>query len=112
MALRTECGQPLPLASLFLHVIVKDYVPDGLSELAEALANPIKYQSEVEKREKQLSVLTDCLDVPTEELDVRFEALRNRCPLTHRHTNNRVLTFSRKSRKSVVKEQVLLSHHL
>ncbi|XP_076296651.1 phospholipase C at 21C isoform X1 [Lasioglossum baleicum] len=59
VALRTECGQPLPLASLFLHVIVKDYVPDGLSELAEALANPIKYQSEVEKREKQLSVLTD-----------------------------------------------------
>ncbi|XP_012152849.1 phospholipase C at 21C isoform X2 [Megachile rotundata] len=69
VALRTECGQPLPLASLFLHVIVKDYVPDGLSELAEALANPIKYQSEVEKREKQLSVLTDCLEAPSEEVD-------------------------------------------
>ncbi|XP_076239602.1 phospholipase C at 21C isoform X1 [Calliopsis andreniformis] len=69
VALRTECGQPLPLASLFLHVIVKDYVPDGLSELAEALANPIKYQSEVEKREKQLSVLTDCLEDPSEEVD-------------------------------------------
>ncbi|XP_032681763.1 1-phosphatidylinositol 4,5-bisphosphate phosphodiesterase classes I and II isoform X3 [Odontomachus brunneus] len=67
VALRTECGQPLPLASLFLHVIVKDYVPDGLSELAEALANPIKYQSEVEKRAQQLSVLTDCLEAPSEE---------------------------------------------
>ncbi|XP_011165948.1 1-phosphatidylinositol 4,5-bisphosphate phosphodiesterase classes I and II isoform X1 [Solenopsis invicta] len=66
VALRTECGQPLPLASLFLHVIVKDYVPDGLSELAEALANPIKYQSEVEKRENQLLVLTDYLDEPEE----------------------------------------------
>ncbi|XP_011066449.1 PREDICTED: 1-phosphatidylinositol 4,5-bisphosphate phosphodiesterase classes I and II isoform X3 [Acromyrmex echinatior] len=66
VALRTECGQPLPLASLFLHVIVKDYVPDGLSELAEALANPIKYQSEVEKRENQLSVLTDSLEEPEE----------------------------------------------
>ncbi|XP_078036358.1 phospholipase C at 21C isoform X2 [Augochlora pura] len=64
VALRTECGQPLPLASLFLHVIVKDYVPHGLSELAEALANPIKYQSEVEKREKQLSVLTDGSEDP------------------------------------------------
>ncbi|KAG5321446.1 PIP1 phosphodiesterase, partial [Pseudoatta argentina] len=64
VALRTECGQPLPLASLFLHVIVKDYVPDGLSELAEALANPIKYQSEVEKRENQLLVLTDYLEEP------------------------------------------------
>ncbi|XP_029160084.1 1-phosphatidylinositol 4,5-bisphosphate phosphodiesterase classes I and II isoform X2 [Nylanderia fulva] len=66
VALRNECGQPLPLASVFLHVIVKDYVPDGLSELAEALANPIKYQSEVEKRENQLLVLTDCLEAPDE----------------------------------------------
>ncbi|CAK9830241.1 1-phosphatidylinositol 4,5-bisphosphate phosphodiesterase classes I and II [Anthophora retusa] len=73
VALRTECGQPLPLASLFLHVIVKDYVPDGLSELAEALANPIKYQSEVEKREKQLSVLTDNLEYLSEEIDDKPE---------------------------------------
>lgn len=66
VALRNECGQPLPLASLFLHVIVKDYVPDGLSDFAEALANPIKYQSELEKREKQLAVLTDDMEEPTE----------------------------------------------
>jgi len=76
VALRTECGQPLPLASLFLYVIVKDYVPDGLSELAEALANPIKYQSEVEKRENQLLVLTDCLETP-EEFEVRSKMLIN-----------------------------------
>ncbi|XP_016837746.1 1-phosphatidylinositol 4,5-bisphosphate phosphodiesterase classes I and II isoform X1 [Nasonia vitripennis] len=66
VALRTECGQPLPLASLFLHVIVKDYVPDGLSDFAEALANPIKYQSAIEKREKQLAALTDDLEEPPE----------------------------------------------
>jgi len=53
---------------------VKDYVPDGLSELAEALANPIKYQSEVEKRENQLLVLTDCLEEP-EEIEVRSKML-------------------------------------
>lgn len=64
VALRTECGQSLPLASLFLHVIVKDYVPDGLSELAEALANPIKYQNEMEKRGMQLAVLTDGSEEP------------------------------------------------
>ncbi|XP_012521905.1 1-phosphatidylinositol 4,5-bisphosphate phosphodiesterase classes I and II isoform X3 [Monomorium pharaonis] len=68
VALRTECGQPLPLASLFLHVVVKDYVPDGLSELAEALANPIKYQNEIEKRANQLLVLTDCLE-ESEEIE-------------------------------------------
>lgn len=69
VALRTECGQPLALATLFLHIIVKDYVPDGLSELAEALANPIKYQSEVEKRENQLLVFTDCLEESNEVED-------------------------------------------
>lgn len=57
--LRTELGQPLPLATLFLLVVVKDYVPDGLSDFAEALANPIKYQNELEKRAQQLAVLTD-----------------------------------------------------
>lgn len=48
---------------------MKDYVPDGLSELAEALANPIKYQNEIEKRANQLKVLTDCLEAP-EEIEV------------------------------------------
>ncbi|XP_053612569.1 1-phosphatidylinositol 4,5-bisphosphate phosphodiesterase classes I and II [Plodia interpunctella] len=61
--LRTELGLPLP-ASLLLLVVVKDYVPDTLSELAEALANPIKYQSEQDKREHQLAVLTEDTDVP------------------------------------------------
>ncbi|VVC89976.1 unnamed protein product, partial [Leptidea sinapis] len=58
VGLRTELGLPLP-ATLLLHIRVTDYVPDKLSELAEALANPIKYQNEMEKRTYQLSVLTD-----------------------------------------------------
>ncbi|ODN05604.1 1-phosphatidylinositol 4,5-bisphosphate phosphodiesterase beta-1, partial [Orchesella cincta] len=57
--LRNESGQPLNLPCLFLNIAVKDYVPDGLSELAEALANPIKYQNELDKRAKQLSVFQD-----------------------------------------------------
>ncbi|CAL8090516.1 unnamed protein product [Orchesella dallaii] len=57
--LRNESGQPLNLPTLFLNIAVKDYVPDGLSELAEALANPIKYQNELDKRAKQLSVFQD-----------------------------------------------------
>ncbi|XP_050673811.1 1-phosphatidylinositol 4,5-bisphosphate phosphodiesterase classes I and II isoform X2 [Leptidea sinapis] len=58
VGLRTELGLPLA-ATLLLHIKVTDYVPDKLSELAEALANPIKYQNEMEKRTYQLSVLTD-----------------------------------------------------
>lgn len=63
MGLRTECGQPLPLATLFLHIVVKDYVPEGFSDFAEALANPIKYQSELDKRAQQLAVLTEDTDI-------------------------------------------------
>ncbi|XP_026732316.1 1-phosphatidylinositol 4,5-bisphosphate phosphodiesterase classes I and II [Trichoplusia ni] len=70
--LRTELGLPLP-ASLLLLVVVKDYVPDRLSELAEALANPIKYQSELDKREHQLAKLTEDTDVPSEARPERPE---------------------------------------
>ncbi|XP_035778864.1 1-phosphatidylinositol 4,5-bisphosphate phosphodiesterase classes I and II-like isoform X2 [Anopheles albimanus] len=66
LTLRTEVGQPIPLATLFLCIVVKDYVPDGLSDFAEALANPIKYQSEQEKRSKQLAVLQEDTE-PSEE---------------------------------------------
>lgn len=59
VGLRNESGQSLPLATLFLEVVVKDYVPDDFAALAEALANPIKYQSDKEKRAKQLAVLVD-----------------------------------------------------
>ncbi|XP_065085060.1 1-phosphatidylinositol 4,5-bisphosphate phosphodiesterase classes I and II isoform X2 [Ochlerotatus camptorhynchus] len=68
VTLRTEVGQPITLATLFLSIVVKDYVPDGLSELAEALANPIKYQSELEKRSEQLAVLQEDME-PEEEED-------------------------------------------
>ncbi|KAG1700087.1 1-phosphatidylinositol 4,5-bisphosphate phosphodiesterase classes I and II [Nymphon striatum] len=57
--LKQETGQPLMLATLFVHIVAKDYVPDGLSELADALANPIEYQSKVEKHAQQLCALTD-----------------------------------------------------
>ena len=59
IALRNESGQPQGLATLFVRLRVSDYVPDTLSDFAEALANPIKYQSDLEKRELQLRVLTD-----------------------------------------------------
>lgn len=66
LTLRNELGQPVPLCTLFLCIIVKDYVPDGLSDFAEALANPIKYQSDLEKRSQQLAVLQEDME-PTEE---------------------------------------------
>lgn len=66
LTLRNELGQPIPLATLFLCIVVKDYVPDGLSDFAEALANPIKYQSDLEKRSQQLAVLQEDME-PSED---------------------------------------------
>lgn len=75
ISLRNESGQPLLLQTLFVHVTVKDYVPDGLSELADALANPIKYQSRIEKHATQLRALTD------DDLDEAAPASESRSPL-------------------------------
>lgn len=75
LTLRNELGQPIPLATLFLCIVVKDYVPDGLSDFAEALANPIKYQSDLEKRSQQLAVLQEDME-PIE--DVRAEDCKRR----------------------------------
>nr|XP_037275128.1 1-phosphatidylinositol 4,5-bisphosphate phosphodiesterase classes I and II-like [Rhipicephalus microplus] len=74
ISLRNESGQPLLLQTLFVHVTVKDYVPDGLSELADALANPIKYQSRIEKHATQLRALTD------DDLDEGAPASESRSP--------------------------------
>lgn len=48
-------------------------MPDGLSDFAEALANPIKYQSELEKRSEQLAVLL------SEDVDTTDEDANNSC---------------------------------
>ena len=59
IGLRNEIGQRLLLPMVFVHITVQDYVPDRFTDLAEALADPIRYQSEQEKRDIQLRVLTD-----------------------------------------------------
>ena len=59
IGLRNEIGQRLLLPMVFVHIAVQDYVPDRFTDLAEALADPIRYQSEQEKRDVQLRVLTD-----------------------------------------------------
>ena len=48
-------------------------MPHGLIDFAEALANPIKYLSELDKRAKQLEVFDD-----DEDTEVRWSV-----PFTH-----------------------------
>uniref|UniRef100_A0A8C4WXQ8 1-phosphatidylinositol 4,5-bisphosphate phosphodiesterase n=1 Tax=Eptatretus burgeri TaxID=7764 RepID=A0A8C4WXQ8_EPTBU len=57
ICLRNESNQPLLLSSLFVYIVVKDYVPDAFADLTEALANPIRYVSLMEQREQQLAAL-------------------------------------------------------
>ncbi|XP_045109781.1 1-phosphatidylinositol 4,5-bisphosphate phosphodiesterase classes I and II-like isoform X4 [Portunus trituberculatus] len=66
ITLRNEASQPLGISTLFLYVKVGDYVPRSLIDLAEALANPIKYVSEMDKRAKQLEVFDDDEDTERE----------------------------------------------
>uniref|UniRef100_K1PTG0 1-phosphatidylinositol-4,5-bisphosphate phosphodiesterase beta-4 n=1 Tax=Magallana gigas TaxID=29159 RepID=K1PTG0_MAGGI len=57
--LRNECNLPLLMPTVFVHISVKDYVPDDMSVYIEALINPIAYLSEQEKHSQQLAVLED-----------------------------------------------------
>uniref|UniRef100_A0A3P9J6Z3 1-phosphatidylinositol 4,5-bisphosphate phosphodiesterase n=1 Tax=Oryzias latipes TaxID=8090 RepID=A0A3P9J6Z3_ORYLA len=57
--LKNELSQPLLLPSLLIYIEVQDYVPNEHQEYADALTDPIKYISQLAKREKQLASLID-----------------------------------------------------
>ncbi|CAG2162362.1 unnamed protein product, partial [Oppiella nova] len=111
ISLRNESGQPLSMPTLFVHITVKDYVPDGLSELADALANPIAYQSMVEKHAKQLLALTDELDdmsITSTKSDTSCKVTVNVSPehqmLSRKYTSDEEKNPINKSSVSAVKE--------
>ncbi|XP_022090610.1 1-phosphatidylinositol 4,5-bisphosphate phosphodiesterase beta-1-like isoform X14 [Acanthaster planci] len=54
-----ESNQPLMLPTLFLNIKVRDYVPERMTNFADALANPIAYLSKEEKRAAQLKALEE-----------------------------------------------------
>ncbi|XP_077991764.1 1-phosphatidylinositol 4,5-bisphosphate phosphodiesterase beta-1-like [Glandiceps talaboti] len=90
IALRSEANLPLTLPTLFIHISVKDYVPDTLTDFAAALANPIAYQNMIEKREKQLQELTeDFENEDTDELD-QFGLMKNSVKKTESSNSNAI----------------------
>ena len=54
ISLRTEGNFPLSLPTLFCHIVLKTYVPEGLGDFVDALNNPKEFLSREEKRLKQL----------------------------------------------------------
>ena len=54
ISLRTEGNFPLSLPTLFCHIVLKTYVPDGLNEFVNRLNNPKEFLTMEEKIVKQL----------------------------------------------------------
>jgi phosphatidylinositol phospholipase C beta len=54
ISLRTEGNFPLSLPTLFCHIVLKTYVPDGLGDFVDALNNPKEFLTKEDKRLKQL----------------------------------------------------------
>ncbi|XP_019647574.1 PREDICTED: 1-phosphatidylinositol 4,5-bisphosphate phosphodiesterase beta-1-like [Branchiostoma belcheri] len=71
IVLRNEANQPLNLPTVFVHITVKDFIPDSFEDFANALANPIAYQAMIEKRAHQLEALMEDDDISTAEEDGR-----------------------------------------
>uniref|UniRef100_F1KQQ6 1-phosphatidylinositol 4,5-bisphosphate phosphodiesterase n=1 Tax=Ascaris suum TaxID=6253 RepID=F1KQQ6_ASCSU len=69
ITLRTESNLTMILPALFVHIVIKTYVPDELSGLVDALADPRAYLSAQEKRKEALHNMgvddADILEVPS-----------------------------------------------
>nr|BAB13760.1 phospholipase C [Watasenia scintillans] len=57
--LRNESNRPLGLASVFAHIVAKDYVSDAFADFADALLNPIAYQCAQDARAAALCAFED-----------------------------------------------------
>nr|XP_054759152.1 1-phosphatidylinositol 4,5-bisphosphate phosphodiesterase beta-1-like isoform X2 [Lytechinus pictus] len=69
--LRNELYQPLLMPSIFVHIKVKDYVPVGLANFADALVNPIQHQNQLEE---QIKMRTEALSKLMEEVKLMEES--------------------------------------
>ncbi|KAM3717071.1 1-phosphatidylinositol 4,5-bisphosphate phosphodiesterase beta-4 [Dirofilaria immitis] len=72
ITLRTESNMPMVLPCLFVRIVIKTYVPDELSGLVDALADPRAYVSAQEKRREALCNMgvedSDIAEVTTSSL--------------------------------------------
>ncbi|EYC44386.1 hypothetical protein Y032_0463g1915 [Ancylostoma ceylanicum] len=69
ISLRSDTNQTMVLSpTLFVHIVIKTYVPDELSGLVDALADPRAYLSEQKKRQEALAHMgvddSDIVEVP------------------------------------------------
>ena len=67
ISLRTEGNFPLSLPTLFCHIVLKTYVPEGLGDFVDALNNPKEFLSKEDKRLRQLQ---DKLGIDEKEISL------------------------------------------
>lgn len=60
--LKNESNQSLNMCSIFVHIDMRDYVPDHFEEFANALVDPISYLLTQSKKEEMLRTLYDDRD--------------------------------------------------
>lgn len=74
ISLRTEGNFPLSLASCFICIELKIYVPDGLGDLMDALSDPRAFISAQEKRIDQMKAMgIEETDIKSDIKDVKLQ---------------------------------------
>uniref|UniRef100_A0A8D0HA25 1-phosphatidylinositol 4,5-bisphosphate phosphodiesterase n=1 Tax=Sphenodon punctatus TaxID=8508 RepID=A0A8D0HA25_SPHPU len=70
ISLRNEGNKPLSLPTVFCNIVLKTYVPDGFGDIVDALSDPKKFLSVMEKRADQMRAMgietSDIADVPND----------------------------------------------
>ncbi|XP_078261751.1 1-phosphatidylinositol 4,5-bisphosphate phosphodiesterase beta-4 isoform X2 [Rhinoraja longicauda] len=70
ISLRNEGNKPLSLPTVFCNIVLKTYVPDGFGDIVDALSDPKKFLSVMEKRADQMRAMgietSDIADVPSD----------------------------------------------
>ncbi|CAJ0589563.1 unnamed protein product [Cylicocyclus nassatus] len=81
ISLRSDTNQTMVLSpTLFVHIVIKTYVPDELSGLVDALADPRAYLSEQRKREEALAHMgvddSDIVEIPAKNSAAKNKVLQ------------------------------------
>ncbi|XP_069464397.1 1-phosphatidylinositol 4,5-bisphosphate phosphodiesterase beta-4 isoform X2 [Ambystoma mexicanum] len=70
ISLRNEGNKPLSLPTIFCNIVLKTYVPDGFGDIVDALSDPKKFLSVMEKRADQMRAMgietSEIADVPSD----------------------------------------------
>jgi len=73
ISLRTDFNAPIGMASLFVHIVIKDYIPTEMADFANALCNPIEFLSKEEIQQKRGEMLMKCVDADELEEEKKEE---------------------------------------